>query len=161
MNIEFKTVIKNPSLLISTGFGIGLIPFAPGTFGSGAGLCLYIFLAHFMQDTIINGVLVYFMLLAISLVVVHQSIKQIGNQDHQEIVIDEIFAMMLVAHFIPPDPKWAIGAFLIFRFFDIVKPFPIRQIEASQNNAFGIIVDDQIAAGYSIIVILTMKYLMF
>jgi len=161
MKIEFKTIIQNPSLLISTGFGIGLIPFAPGTFGSGVGLCLYIFLVHFTQETIINGVLIYCVLLAISLFVVHQSIKQLGNKDHQEIVIDEILAMMLVAHFIPPDPKWAIGAFLIFRFFDIVKPFPIKQIESSQNNAFGIIVDDQIAAGYSIIVILTMKYLMF
>jgi phosphatidylglycerophosphatase A len=114
-----------------------------------------------MQVTAINGALIYFLLLVISLFVVHQSIKQLGNKDHQEIVIDEILAMMLVAHFIPPDPKWAIGAFLIFRFFDIVKPFPIKQIESSQNNAFGIIVDDQIAAGYSIIVILTMKYLMF
>ena len=161
MNTKFKTAIKNPSLLISTGFGIGLVPFAPGTFGSGAGLCLYIFLAHFMQVTAITAVLIYFLLLVISLFVVHQSIKQLGNKDHQEIVIDEILAMMLVAHFIPPDPKWAIGAFLIFRFFDIVKPFPIKQIESSQNNAFGIIVDDQIAAGYSIIVILTMKYLMF
>jgi len=161
MNIKLKTAIKNPSLLISTGFGIGLVPFAPGTFGSGAGLCLYIVLAHFMQVTAITTVLIYFLLLVISLFVVHQSIKQLGNKDHQEIVIDEILAMMLVAHFIPPDPKWAIGAFLIFRFFDIVKPFPIKQIESSQNNAFGIIVDDQIAAGYSIIVILTMKYLMF
>ena len=161
MSIEFKTVIKNPSLLIATGFGVGLIPFAPGTFGSAVGLCLYIFLAHFTQETIINGVLVYCMLLAISLFVVHQSIKQLGNKDHQEIVIDEILAMMLVAHFIPPDPKWAIGGFVLFRFFDIVKPFPIRQIEVSQNNAFGIIIDDQIAAGYSIIVILIMKYLMF
>ncbi len=161
MNIKLKTAIKNPSLLISTGFGIGLVPFAPGTFGSGAGFCLYIVLAHFMQVTAITTVLIYFLLLVISLFVVHQSIKQLGNKDHQEIVIDEILAMMLVAHFIPPDPKWAIGAFLIFRFFDIVKPFPIKQIESSQNNAFGIIVDDQIAAGYSIIVILTMKYLMF
>ena len=161
MNTKFKTAIKNPSLLISTGFGIGLMPFAPGTFGSGAGLCLYILLAHFMQVTAITAVLIYFLLLVISLFVVHQSIKQLGNKDHQEIVIDEILAMMLVAHFIPPDPKWAIGVFLIFRFFDIVKPFPIKQIESSQNNAFGIIVDDQIAAGYSIIVILTMKYLMF
>jgi phosphatidylglycerophosphatase A len=161
MSIEFKTVIKNPSLFIATGFGVGLIPFAPGTFGSGIGLCIYIFLAHFMQDTSINSAFIYLLLLAISFFVVQQSIKELGNKDHQEIVIDEILAMMLVAHFIPPDPKWAMGAFIIFRFFDIVKPFPIRQIEASQNNAFGIMVDDQIAAGYSIIVILILKYLMF
>ena len=51
MKIKFKTVIQNPSLLISTGFGIGLIPFAPGTFGSGAGLCLYIFLVLCVDTT--------------------------------------------------------------------------------------------------------------
>ena len=161
MSIEFKTVIKNPSLLIATGFGVGLIPFAPGTFGSGVGLCLYLFLAHITQYTIINGFFVYCLLLGISSFLVHQSLKELGNKDHREIVIDEILAMMLVAHFIPPDPKWAIGAFFIFRFFDIVKPFPIRQFEASQNNAFGIMFDDQLAAGYSIIVILILKYLMF
>ena len=101
MKIKFKTVIQNPSLLISTGFGIGLIPFAPGTFGSGVGLCLYIFLAHFTQETIINSVLIYCMLLAISLFVVHQSIKQLGNKDHQEIVIDEFVGQMIPLLAIP------------------------------------------------------------
>ena len=47
MSISFKRAVKSPYLLLSTGFGVGLIPFAPGTFGSGLGLCLYIFFAHF------------------------------------------------------------------------------------------------------------------
>jgi phosphatidylglycerophosphatase A len=92
--------------------------------------------------------------------IVNQSLKEIGTKDHQEIVIDEVLAMMLVVHFIPPDPKWAIAAFLIFRFFDISKPYPIKKIEKKYKNAFGIMADDIVAAIYSIIIILVLKYLL-
>jgi len=159
MRINFKRVVKSPYLLLSTGFGIGLIPFAPGTFGSGLGLCLYIFFSHFSFPNV-NVFFVFILLLVASLFVVDRSLKEIGNDDHHEIVIDEMLAMMLVAHFIPADPKWAIAAFLIFRFFDITKPFPIKQIESSYNNALGIMIDDVIAAIYSIILILILKYLL-
>jgi len=159
MIINFKTLLTKPHLLVSTGFGVGLIPFAPGTFGSGLGLGLYIVFAHFSIPNLIVLV-VFISLLIISLFIVDRSLKEMGYQDHDEIVLDEILAMMLVAHFIPPDPRWAIAAFLIFRFFDIVKPFPIRRIERSYNNAFGTIVDDLIAAIYSIVLILILRFLL-
>ncbi len=159
MSIDYKRVIKSPYLLLSTGFGIGLIPFAPGTLGSGLGLCLYIFFAHFSYPNV-NGFILLVLLLMIGTFIVNQSLKEIGSKDHQEIVIDEVLAMMLVVHFIPPDPKWAIAAFLIFRFFDISKPYPIRKIEKKYKNAFGIMADDIVAAIYSIILILVLKYLL-
>ena len=159
MSIDYKRVIKSPYLLLSTGFGIGLIPFAPGTLGSGLGLCLYIFFAHFSYPNV-NGFILLVLLLMIGTFIVNQSLKEIGSKDHQEIVIDEVLAMMLVVHFIPPDPKWAIAAFLIFRFFDISKPYPIRKIEKKYKNAFGIMADDMVAAIYSIILILVLKYLL-
>ena len=92
--------------------------------------------------------------------IVSQSLKEIGSKDHQEIIIDELLAMMLVAHFIPPEPKWAIAAFLIFRFFDIAKPYPIKEIDKMYKNAFGIMADDVVAAIYSIIIISALKYLL-
>ena len=159
MSIDYKRVIKSPYLLLSTGFGIGLIPFAPGTLGSGLGLCLYIFFAHFSYPNV-NGFILLVLLLMIGTFIVNQSLKEIGTKDHQEIVIDELLAMMLVVHFIPPDPKWAIAAFLIFRFFDISKPYPIKKIEKKYKNAFGIMADDIVAAIYSIIIILVLKYLL-
>ena len=159
MSIDYKRVIKSPYLLLSTGFGIGLIPFAPGTLGSGLGLCLYIFFAHFSYPNV-NGFILLVLLLMIGTFIVNQSLKEIGTKDHQEIVIDEVLAMMLVVHFIPPDPKWAIAAFLIFRFFDISKPYPIKKIEKKYKNAFGIMADDIVAAIYSIIIILVVKYLL-
>ena len=96
----------------------------------------------------------------IGTLIVNQSLKELGSKDHQVIIIDELLAMMLVAHFIPPEPKWAIAAFLIFRFFDIAKPYPIKKIDKKYKNAFGIMADDVEAAIYSIIIISALKYLL-
>jgi phosphatidylglycerophosphatase A len=145
--------LKNPYILLSSGFGLGLIPLAPGTMGSGFGLCLYIYIAHFHLPTFI----IYLSLMAllfIAWIAVNKTLKQLGEGDHKEIVIDEIIGMMFVATVLPADPYWAIAAFLLFRFFDIVKPFPINKVDRAYKNAFGIILDDLIASGYSIALIL-------
>ena len=68
-------------------------------------------------------------------------------------MFDEIFGMRFVAFFLPADPYWAIAAFLMFRFFDIIKPFPIDVVDRKFKNAFGVMMDDMIAAGYSIALI--------
>ena len=88
--------LKNPYIFFSSGFGIGLIPIAPGTFGSGFGLCLYIYLAHFHLPTL----LIYLLLLALLMIAwfaINESLKALGKGDHQAIVIDEIIGMMFVA----------------------------------------------------------------
>ena len=151
--------LKNPYVFFSSGFGIGLIPLAPGTFGSGFGLCLYIYLAHFYFPTFLIY-LSLFVALLISWFAINQSLKILGKGDHPEIVIDEIIGMMFVASFLPADPYWAIAAFLIFRFFDIIKPFPIGAVDRKFKSAFGIILDDMIAAGYSIAIIIIVSALL-
>ena len=128
--------LKNPYIFLSSGFGIGLIPLAPGTFGSAFGLCLYIYYAHFYFPVYIT----YFFLLSLFLIAwftISQTLKILGEDDHSEIVIDEIVGMIFVATVLPADPYWAIAAFLIFRFFDIFKPFPINVIDRKFKNAFG------------------------
>jgi len=151
--------LKNPYVFFSSGFGIGLIPLAPGTFGSGFGLCLYIYLAHFYFPTFLIY-LSLFVALLIAWFAINQSLKILGKGDHPEIVIDEIIGMMFVASFLPADPYWAIAAFLIFRFFDIIKPFPIGAVDRKFKSAFGIILDDMIAAGYSIAIIIIVSALL-
>ena len=151
--------LKNPYVFFSSGFGIGLIPLAPGTFGSGFGLCLYIYLAHFYFPTFLIY-LSLFVALLIAWFAINQSLKILGKGDHSEIVIDEIIGMMFVASFLPADPYWAIAAFLIFRFFDIIKPFPIGAVDRKFKSAFGIILDDMIAAGYSIAIIIIVSALL-
>ena len=151
--------LKNPYIFFSSGFGIGLIPIAPGTFGSGFGLCLYIYLAHFYLPTL----LIYLLLLALIMIAwfaINESLKALGKGDHQAIVIDEIIGMMFVASVLPADPYWAVAAFLIFRFFDIMKPFPIDLVDRRFKNAFGILIDDIIASGYSIALIMIARKLL-
>jgi len=151
--------LKNPYILFSSGFGVGMIPVAPGTMGSGFGLCLYIYMAHFYFPTLVIYLLLLVLLL-IAWIAVNQTLKILGEGDHPEIVIDEIIGMMFVASVLPADPYWAIAAFLLFRFFDIVKPYPINKVDRAYKNAFGIIFDDMIASGYSIVLILIARALL-
>ena len=151
--------LKNPYIFFSSGFGIGLIPIAPGTFGSGFGLCLYIYFAHFYLPTL----LIYLLLLALLMIAwfaINESLNALGKGDHPAIVIDEIIGMMIVASVLPADPYWAVAAFLIFRFFDIMKPFPIDLVDRKFKNAFGILIDDIIASGYSIALIMIARKLL-
>ena len=151
--------LKNPYIFFSSGFGIGLIPIAPGTFGSGFGLCLYIYFAHFYLPTL----LIYLLLLALLMIAwfaINESLNALGKGDHPAIVIDEIIGMMIVASVLPADPYWAVTAFLIFRFFDIMKPFPIDLVDRKFKNAFGILIDDIIASGYSIALIMIARKLL-
>jgi len=99
-------------------------------------------------------------LLFVAWIAVSKTLNQLGEGDHPEIVIDEIIGMMFVATVLPADPYWAIAAFLLFRFFDIIKPFPINKVDRTYKNAFGIILDDMIASGYSIAVIMIARELL-
>ena len=118
MKIKLNEVFSNLSLFLATGFGIGLIPITPGTFGSMLGILLFLVLAHldipvFWLSLII--VILYFF----SYLAVQSILKTIEKSDPREIVIDEVLGMMLVMMTIQPDPKWIFLAFILFRIFDI------------------------------------------
>jgi phosphatidylglycerophosphatase A len=79
--------------------------------------------------------------------------RALGVPDHGSIVIDEVVAFLLVLFFAGLTP-WRIGvAFVLFRLFDIVKPPPIRQLDASMKNGIGVMLDDLLAAGYTLLVL--------
>jgi len=73
--------------------------------------------------------------------------------DHGAIVWDEVVAFLLVLFFVGPNPAGIIAGFVLFRFFDIVKPPPIRQLDTMLKNGFGVMIDDVVAAGYTLLVI--------
>ena len=85
----------------------------------------------------------------------HITGKALGVSDHGGIVWDEIVAMMLVLAFTPNEWQWWLTAFLLFRLFDIWKPFPIRQCDAKLKNGFGVMFDDLLAAIYAILILQT------
>lgn len=154
--MKLKEIFSNPSLCLVTGFGIGLLPIAPGTYGSILGMALFLALAH-LYLSLFWLILIVLMLYFVSYFAVQSALRIIEKPDPGEIVIDEVLGMMLVMMVVPPDPKWALLAFILFRIFDILKPWPINQVDRKLKNALGVILDDVLAAVYSGIIIVGIR----
>ena len=145
-NLQF--LLQHPSHFFALGFGSGLAPKAPGTFGTLVGLPLF-WLLTFTSEPIHYFTLTVLFLIGIPLCT--RTGNALGVSDHGSIVWDEIVAMMLVLEFTPASPLWWSIAFVLFRLFDIWKPAPIRQCDAKLKGGFGVMFDDLLAAIYAII----------
>lgn len=145
-NLRF--MLSHPLHFLSLGFGSGLAKVAPGTFGTLVGLPLFWLMASYSMSM---QLLVIAMLFIIGIYFCEFTGKAIGVIDHGSIVWDEIVAIMLVLTFTPHQWQWWLAAFVLFRLFDIWKPYPIRQLEAKFKNGFGVMFDDLLAAIYAII----------
>ena len=157
MKIKLNEIFSNPSLLLATGFGIGLIPVAPGTFGSILGIVLFLVLTH-LNLPIFWFSLLILILYFFSYLAVQSTLNAVKRSDPGEIVIDEVLGMMLVMMTIPPDPKWIFLAFILFRIFDIFMPWPINRVDSELKNALGVMLDDFIAALYAGIIIVAIRF---
>lgn len=145
---NLKLLMQHPAYFCGLGFGSGLAKKAPGTFGTLIGFPLFWLIAGYslsMQLLIIS------ILFVIGIYFCSATGKALGVADHGGIVWDEIVAMMLVLTFTPMQLQWWLAAFLLFRLFDIWKPFPIRQFDAKLKNGFGVMLDDLLAGIYAII----------
>lgn len=145
---NFKLLIAHPAHFFGLGFGSGLAPKAPGTFGTMVGLPLFWLIEDY---TFGAQLLIITALFIIGIYFCDKTGKTLGVADHGAIVWDEIVAMMLVLAFTPPSWLSWLVAFLLFRLFDIWKPFPIRQFDAKLKNGFGVMFDDLLAAIYAIL----------
>ena len=143
-----RRVLGDPVHLLAFGFGTGLAPKAPGTVGSIPGLLI----AWFAMPYSLGVQLAIGALLVISGIwICGESARRIGVHDHSGIVWDEIAGMYLVAFWLPPDlTLWAL-AFGLFRLFDIVKPWPISDLDHRIPGGLGIMLDDLVAALYAAI----------
>lgn len=127
---------------MATGGYVGYMPVAPGTFGSLLGVAAY-WLISFLPLPAVLGLLAGFALGAIW--ISHQAAASLGVTDPKQVVIDEIIGMMVALVALPALPVvWAAG-FCLFRFFDIVKPFPISYLERRCPGGLGIVIDDLVA----------------
>ena len=147
-NLNF--LLRHPAHFLALGFGSGLAKKAPGTFGTLVGLALF-WLILPTPELIHWFVIGALFIIGIPLCVVTG--QHLGVSDHGSIVWDEIVAMMLVLQFTPLKPLWWLVAFLLFRLFDIWKPFPIRQCDAKLKGGCGVMFDDLLAAIYAIAVL--------
>ena len=157
-------MIKNINFLFVTFFGIGTIRYAPGTITSLITTVLLFSLFHILN---LSNAAILIILIAIffySFIAVANYIKEIPNKDPKEVVIDEVIGQSIpiylyeVAHGTNKDSKEAIlfyiYIFILFRFFDIKKPFPVNFFDKKFKNSFGVIMDDVIAGFYVVLTLI-------
>jgi len=141
-----RIVARDPVHWFAFGFGTGLLPRAPGTWGSLA--TALVFWAVAPVDTVVLlGVTA--VLFVAGIWICGESARRIGVHDHGGIVFDEVVGMLLTLAVVHPEPLWIGVAFLCFRVFDIWKPWPIRDLDHSLSGGLGIMLDDVLAAAYA------------
>ena len=148
LNPDLKFLFAHPANFFSLGFGSGLTPKAPGTMGTLLGLALFWLISNYTMST---QLIVITVLFTMGIYFCAKTSKALLVPDHGAIVWDEIVAIMLVLTFTPYIWQWWIVAFLMFRLFDIWKPYPICYFDAKLKNGFGVMFDDLLAALYSIL----------
>jgi len=152
---SWRFLLSHPAHLLSFGFGSGLARKAPGTFGTLAAFPLYWGLSLRLTDL---GILLFLVLaFAIGVWVCGITGKALGVADYGGIVWDEIVAFLLVLFFTPPGWEWSLLAFALFRLFDIVKPPPIRYFDSNWHGGLGVMFDDLLAAGYTLLCLAVVK----
>tara|TARA_B100001057_G_scaffold314382_1_gene314495 strand:- start:25 stop:510 length:486 start_codon:yes stop_codon:yes gene_type:complete len=159
---NFPNLKKPYDILASLG-GIGLIPFAPGTFGSIFAWIAFILISHFVNMLILTIVIII-----LSIWVCEKVSKDLFEKDHKSIVIDELagmwVALLPVIYFASSQNEritYAILALVFFRFFDILKPFPVSYFDQKYKNGFGIVFDDIIAGILATVPSLIILFLLF
>ena len=141
--------LGHPAALIATGFGIGLLRPAPGTWGSLAALPLgWLIYTEFGPVGIQLAAAIAFVLGWWASARVAETS---GIFDPGFVVIDEIAAQLLILAAAPLDWRFYLAAFLLFRLFDIWKPFPVNWLDRTVKGGFGIMLDDVAAAAYALI----------
>lgn len=155
--------LKNPLHFIATLGGLGKIPIAPGTFGSIFAWFVFIFLSHY-----INMIFLTFAVGIFSVWICEKITKDLVIKDHKSIVIDELvgtWISLLPVLFIADDRYeriiYAAIALILFRFFDILKPYPISFFDKEYKNGLGIVLDDVIAGIFSGILSVILLILLF
>jgi phosphatidylglycerophosphatase A len=143
-------LFRHPAHFIALGAGSGLAPVAPGTFGTLAAIPLALLLRAYFGDAEFVATIVF--LFVAGAWASQVTGRDLGQSDHGAIVIDEIAAFLLVLFFVGADWVRIAVAFLVFRLFDIWKPPPIRQLDAAVRNGVGVMLDDLLAAAFTLVV---------
>lgn len=147
-------VLRDPVHWVAFGLGAGLLPVAPGTWGSLLAVALF-WLAPPLSTPIYLVSAGAGFLLGIWLC--GASARRLGTHDHAGIVFDEIVAMWALLAVLPRQLLWSVAAFLLFRLLDIWKPWPIREADHRTGGGLGIMLDDALAAALAAAVLLSAK----
>lgn len=153
----FAYLLRHPLQCLAFGFGSGLMPKAPGTFGTLVAIPFY----WLIQDLSIPA---YLLLLALSFLVgiylCDITARALDTHDHPGIVWDEMVGYWLTMFLAPAGWQWMLLGFVLFRVFDIFKPWPIGWLDRRVKGGFGIMLDDVLAAAYAFASLQLIVYLL-
>ena len=141
-NPAVADLLSQPVLLLAFGFGSGLAPRAPGTFGTLTGVLFYLLLQP-LQLPLYLAITLLVCLVGVPVCAIAAS--KLGVHDHPGIVWDEIAGYLITMAFIPSGWLWMLAGFAAFRLFDILKPWPICVLDRKLGGGFGIMADDIVA----------------
>jgi phosphatidylglycerophosphatase A len=147
---DARFLLEHPAHFIALGFGSGLAPRAPGTFGTLAAIALYWVLAMALPPLAIAFLAIPLFFVGVWACGVTG--RDLGVQDHSAMVWDEIVAFLPLAALASASLWLQLVAFVLFRVFDIWKPFPIRELERRVKGGLGVMLDDVVAAAYAYLV---------
>lgn len=143
-----RKVLTNPVHFLAFGFGSGLAPFAPGTFGTLMAIPLYLLM---LKLSLVTYLIVIALVCLSGIWLCDKSSKLLGVHDHGGIVWDEFAGFFITMIAAPAGWIWIAIGFLLFRLFDIWKPWPISILDKKVEGGLGIMIDDIVAGVYALV----------
>lgn len=150
---------RHPAHFIALGFGAGLARHAPGSVGTLVAFPIFWVLQYGYGRAVTLGVALAFF--AIGVWACERTGQDLGVADHGAMVWDEVVAFLLVLAILPEGWGWQAAGFVVFRVFDIAKPSPIRDIERRLHGGLGVMADDLVAAGMTLLVLAVIQRVFF
>lgn len=152
--LSAREILSDPILCLAFGFGSGLVKKAPGTFGTVAAIPVYLVLIQ--TNFVVYSIATLFCTL-IGIWICGIAAEKLGEHDFGGIVWDEIAGFLITMWFVAFSWQNLVVGFLLFRFFDIVKPWPIKWIDQKVSGGFGIMLDDVFAGVFAGVFLVLIK----
>ena len=153
---QAKPVMTNPVHFLAFGFGAGLSPKAPGTMGTLVAVPLFLLLAYLPVYVYLALITAAFL---VGIYLCGRTASDLGVHDHGGIVWDEFVGYWITMILVPVTWYWVLAGFVLFRVFDILKPFPIGWLDKKVGGGLGIMIDDVLAGVYALICLQVLVYL--
>ena len=155
--VPARTVFTDPVHFLAFGFGAGLSPVAPGTAGTVVAVGLELLMRPLGLPV---RVAIVIAVCAVGVWICGESARRLGAHDHPGIVWDEFAGYFLAMLAAPPGWPWVLAGFVLFRFFDVLKPWPIRELDHGIHGGLGIMLDDLVAGLFAGLILLAGKGLL-
>ena len=149
--------MRNPVHLLAAGFGSGLAAKGPGTAGTVVGVIVYLLLSEL---ALLPYIVVCSVLFIAGVWICGRAAQDLNSHDHPSIVYDEVVGYLITMIAIPAQWPWIVAGFILFRVFDIIKPWPISVLDRRVKGGFGIMIDDVLAALFALALLHTARWLL-